>query len=97
MTTRARSRRTYSVEFKREAVALVADQGYSKVDAGRSLDVPANMIGRWQREFAEQSRGQSLSRDEREELKELRRENRQLKMETDILKKASAYFAKAMK
>ena len=97
MTTRTRTRRTYSEEFKREAVALVTEQGYSKTDAGRSLDIPANMIGRWLREFAEQSSVQLLSRDEREELNRLRRENRELRMEKDILKKASAYFAKEMK
>jgi transposase len=97
MPTRKRTRRTYSDEFKREAIALVTEQGYSKTDAGRSLDIPANMIGRWIRELKEQTHGTALSADERDELKKLRRENRELRMETDILKKASAYFAKQMK
>jgi len=47
MTTSKRTKRTYSEEFKREAVALVTEQGYSKAEAGRSLDVAPNMIGRW--------------------------------------------------
>lgn len=97
MPSRKRARRTYSAEFKREAVALVTEQGYSKTDAGRSLDIPPNMIGRWMKELEQQSDGTTLNADERDELKQLRRENRELKMETDILKKASAYFAKQMK
>lgn len=44
-------RKKYSQEFKGEAVGLVVDQGYSKAEAGRSLDVNPNMIRRWQREF----------------------------------------------
>jgi len=97
MTTSKRTKRTYSEEFKREAVALVTEQGYSKAEAGRSLDVAPNMIGRWLQEFEQQISGPSLTVDEREELKQLRRENRELRMEKEILKKASAYFAKEMK
>ncbi len=97
MTTSKRTKRTYTEDFKRDAVALVTEQGYSKAEAGRSLEIPANMIGRWLQEFEQQASGSSLSTDEREELKQLRRENRELKMEKEILKKASAYFAKEMK
>ena len=66
-------------------------------EASRSLGVSANLIGRWKRDFEEQSGGNTLSQDEREELKRLRRENRELRMEEEILKKASAYFAREMK
>ena len=48
-----RARKKYSTEFKREAVSLVIDQGYSKAEAGRSLDVNPNLIRRWQREFSD--------------------------------------------
>ena len=62
-----------------------------------SLDVGANLIGRWRRQFEEEASGVRLSGDEREELKGLRKEVRQLRMEKEILKKASQFFAKEMK
>ena len=90
-------RRAYTEEFKRDAVALVTEQGYSVAEAARSLDVGANLLGRWKRQHEEQVGGEVLNLDEREELKQLRKENRLLRMEKDILKKASQYFAKEMK
>jgi transposase len=92
-----RQRRDFPEDFKRDAVALVTEQGYSIAEAARSLDVGANLLGRWKREYEAQARGETLDQDEREELKRLRRENRELRMEKEILKKASAYFAKEMK
>ena len=75
----------------------MTEQGYSIAEAARSLDVGPNLLGRWKREYEAQAKGESLDKDEREELKRLRRENRELRMEKEILKKASAYFAKEMK
>ena len=95
MTTR--QRRNYPEDFKRDAVALITEQGYSIAEAARSLDVGANLLGRWKREYEAQAKGETLDQDEHEELKRLRRENRELRMEKEILKKASAYFAKEMK
>ena len=97
MTTEKRARRIYTEDFKRDAVALVTEQGYKVAEAARSLDVGANLLGRWKREFEAEASGDRLTSDEREELKRLRKENRMLRMEKDILKKASAYFAKEMK
>lgn len=97
MTTQKRTRRTYTQEFKQDAVALVTQQGYSIARAARSLDIADNILRRWKREFEAQASGDALTQDEREELRRLRRENRELKMEKEILKKASAYFAKEMK
>ena len=90
-------RRAYTEDFKRDAVALVTEQGYSIAEAARSLDVGANLLGRWKRQNEGQISDDALSLDEREELKQLRKENRLLRMEKDILKKASQYFAKEMK
>jgi transposase len=90
-------RRAYTEDFKRDAVALVTEQGYSVAEAARSLDVGAGLLGRWKRQQQEQVGDEALSLDEREELKQLRKENRLLRMEKDILKKASQYFAKKMK
>jgi transposase len=97
MTTEKRTRSNYTEDFKREAVALVTEQGYTIAEAARSLEVGANLIGRWRRQFADEASGTRLTGDEREELKRLRKENRQLRMEKEILKKASQYFAKEMK
>ena len=97
MTTETRKRRNYTEDFKRDAVALVTEQGYKTTEAARSLGIGDNLIRRWKREFEEEASGARLGADEREELKRLRKENRLLRMEKDILKKASQYFAKEMK
>ena len=97
MTTQKRKRRRYTEDFKREAVALVTEQGYSVAEAARSLDVGENQIRRWRQKFEQESGEGELDATEREELERLRKEVRQLRMEKDILKKASAYFAKEMK
>ena len=97
MTTKKRVRRQYSEAFKREAVALVTEQGYKLAEAARSVDVNANLLSKWRDRFAEEAAGTRLTGDEREELKELRKAVRLLKMEKEILKKASQYFAKEMR
>ena len=97
MTTETRKRRNYTEDFKRDAVVLVTEQGYKPSEAARSLGIGANLIRRWKREFEEEASGVRLGTDEREELKRLRKENRMLRMEKEILKKASQYFAKEMK
>jgi transposase len=97
MTTETRKRREYTEDFKRDAVALVTEQGYKPSEAARSLGIGDNLIRRWKREFEDEASGAKLGTDEREELKRLRKENRLLRMEKEILKKASQYFAKEMK
>ena len=97
MTTESRTRRKYTEDFKREAVALVTEQGYKVSEAARSLDIGDSLLRRWKREFEEEAAVSRLTSDEREELKRLRKEVRMLRMEKEILKKASQYFAKEMK
>ena len=92
-----RTYKQYSKEYKEEAVALVRDQGYSVPEAAKSLGIASNMLYRWKEQIESQITGKSLSADEREELKKLRKENKNLRMEKEILKKASAFFAKEMK
>lgn len=90
-----RPRRTFSDEFKRDAVSLVIDQEYSLAEAARSLGLHSNLIRNWKQKFMAQNNDQAiLSEDEKAELKRLREENRKLRMERDILKKATAFFAK---
>ena len=90
---RPRARRSHSEEFKREAVKLVTEQGYSVAEAARSLDIGPNLLGRWKAKYAEDAKAAELSDDERLELARLRAENKRLRMEREILKKATAFFA----
>ena len=93
-----KQRRTHSPEFKREAVALVVEHGYSLAAAGRSLGVNGSVIGRWKRELAgdaaEAFPGKGKRTAEQQRIDELEAENRRLRMEREILKKATAFFAK---
>ena len=88
-----RTRRTHSAEFKREAVKLVTEQGLSASEAARNLDIGANLLRRWKSKFENESEDSSLGDNERVELARLRAENKRLRMEHDILKKATAFFA----
>lgn len=97
MTVEKRQRRSFPEDFKRDAVALVTEQGYKVSEAARSLDIHENLLRKWKLKFEQQESGKMLNLDERDELKRLRRENRELRMEKEILKKASAYFAREMK
>ena len=97
MTAEKRKRRQYTEDFKRDAVALVTEQGYKVSEAGRSLGIKPDLIRRWRQEFEQEAAGTRVHPDEREELKQLRRRVRELEMEKAILKKASAFFAKEMK
>lgn len=88
-----RTYKTYSSEFKKEAIALITDQGYSVSDAAKSLGVNANLLYKWKERQAAEEQGVVLTMNEREELKRLRAENKRLRLEKEILKKASALFA----
>lgn len=87
------TKRKYTQEFKEDAVKLVTEQGYKISETARNLGIGANMLGRWKKEFEEEANGSRLPSDERAELNRLREENRRLKMEREILKKAAAFFA----
>tara|TARA_R110002072_G_scaffold33030_3_gene100200 strand:+ start:1511 stop:1804 length:294 start_codon:yes stop_codon:yes gene_type:complete len=97
MMNQKRKYKTYSKEFKEEAVSLVNDQGYSVNEAAEAVGVNPNQIYNWKKQLEEQANGTLLNDNERIELLKLRAENKRLKMEKDILKKASAFFAREMK
>ena len=75
----------------------MTEQGYKISEATRRLVVGANLIGRWGRQFADQASGAGLSTDEKQELARLRKEVRQLRIEKEVLKKATQFFAKETK
>ena len=92
-----RKRRAFTKEFKAGAVRLVRESGKSVPTVARDLDLTETALRSWVRQ-AEIDAGHGtpgvLTTAEREELGHLRRENRTLRMERDILKKATAFFAK---
>jgi transposase len=96
-----KTRRRFTKEFKDDAIGLVVDQGYSCAEVGRRLGVSENNVNRWVRQYHDQTQSQSpdgLTREQLEtELKRLRKENKRLEMEREILKKAAAFFAKESK
>ncbi len=92
-----RTYKQYSKEYKEEVVAVVLEQGYSVPEAAKSLGIASNILYRWKSKIESQPEGKSLSVDEREELKRLRKEVKNLRLEKEILKKARAFFAKEMK
>ena len=89
-----RSRRTFSDEFKSETVKLVKRSDRSMSDIARELGISAKSMGEWVRLATESGSGDEVSEDERAELKRLRKENSELRMEKEILRKATAFFAK---
>lgn len=86
--------RRYTDEFKNEAVNLVLNQSYSVAQAAQALGIAKSLLYRWK---AQLTQIPTLNPDEKAELLRLRKENKQLRMEQEILKKASAYFAKHVK
>lgn len=86
--TKKRTRQTYSAEFKANAVKLAMEGGSSIAAVARDLEVREKSLYEWVKLAKEEAQG-GLSFDEREELTRLRRENRRLRQERDILKKAS--------
>ncbi len=72
-------------EFKREAVKLVTEQGYTQTEAARSLGIHVNLIRRWRAKFAAENSGADTMREtEQQELIRLREESRRLRIERDI-------------
>ncbi|RDH93128.1 MAG: IS3 family transposase, partial [endosymbiont of Seepiophila jonesi] len=91
------TRKQYTKEFKLDAVSLVVDQGYSRSEAARSLDINAQMLGRWVKELQSDDgqafRGNGKLTPEQEENRRLKAQVKRLQMEKEILKKATVFFA----
>ena len=93
---RRRARRQFSDEFMAGAVRLVLDEGKTVGAVARELDLTPSSLGNWVKQArADRTKGKTgLTTEERAELARLRKENRELRMERDVLKKAAAFFAK---
>ena len=94
-------RQTYTAEFKCEAVRLVTEHGYSVAEAARNLGLNAQMLQRWKRELATRENaafpGKGRLSPDQEEVHRLREDNKRLRMERDILKKALGFVASESK
>ncbi len=91
------TRKKYSKEYKLDAISLVTEQGYSRAEAARSLGINANMLCRWVQEEqagdGQSFRGNGRLTPEQEENRRLRAEIKRLRLEKEILKKATVFFA----
>ena len=94
--TERRARRQFTEEFRAGAVRLVVDEGKTVGAVARELDLTPSSLAKWVSQArADRSQGKTgLTSAEREELARLRKENRILQEEREILKKATAFFAK---
>jgi transposase len=93
-----KTRKKYSKEFKLDAISLVVEQSYSVAEAAKSLGINPGNLGRWIKEQGSEGkqafRGNGNLTPEQQEIRQLREENKRLKMEKEILKKATVFFAK---
>ncbi len=91
-------RKHYSKQFKIDAVKLVTEQGFNVSEAARNLGIHHSSLRHWKKEFESDGNqafpGKGNLSSEKDELNRLRKENKRLRMERDILKKATAFFAK---
>jgi transposase len=95
-TTSRRPRRQYTDEFKAQTVRVVLEEGKTVGAVARDLDLTASALRTWvEQARADRTKGKTgLTTAEREELARLRKENRQLRMDREILVKAAAFFVK---
>ena len=91
-----RPRRQFDDDFKAQAVRLVLDDGKTVAAVARDLDLTESAVREWvKRAQADRTHGRTgLTTAEREELARLRKENRELRVDREILKKAAAFFAR---
>ena len=90
-----RTRRSFPDEFKTDAVAMVLDDGRKIVDVAEAIGVGEGTLGNWVRlEKIERGERAGLTKDDRAEIVELRKENARLRMERDLLKRATAFWVK---
>ena len=97
----SKTRKSYSKQFKIDAVKLITEQGYKISEAAQNLGINTYVLRRWKNQFEADSNqafpGKGHMTPEKEELHRLRKEVRQLRMERETLKKATAFFVKESK
>ena len=97
----ARERRQFDASFKLEVARMVKDQGRSVSEVCRSLNLGETAVRRWVAQYeAELAGGSGMGKPltaEQQRIRELEAQVRRLQEDNDILKKASAFFARALK
>ena len=97
----ARQRKKFDTSLKLEVVRMIKEQGLSIQHVSQSMDIGTTAIRRWLAQYeAEQSGKRGIGNAltaEQQRIRQLEQENRQLRMDVDILKKASAFFARELK
>lgn len=95
MGRRQRPRRSFTKAFKAEVVELVRQPGHSAASVARDLDLTETAVRQWVKQAdVDAGDGDGLTTAERVELAQLRKENRVLREERDILRRATAFFAR---
>lgn len=90
-----RPRRSFTKEFKAEVVALVRQPGNTVASVARELDLTETAVREWAKQAdIDDGRRDGVTTRDREELARLRRENQRLRQDVEILKRATAFFAK---
>lgn len=89
----ARAKRSFSVEFREKAVAYVVEQHKSIAGASKELGIGESTLANWVKACRDQASGVAPSPAERDEIRQLKADNRELQMRVELLKKATAYFA----
>jgi transposase len=101
MTNKRRARRKFDASFKLEVVRMVKEQGLGITQVCRSMDLGETAVRRWVKQYETELSGQpGLGKPltaEQQRIRELEAQNRQLRMDNDLLKKASAFFARELK
>ena len=96
-----KQRRKFDTSFKLEVVRMIKEQGLSVPHVSQSMNIGQSAIRRWATQYELEQSGQrgigNPLTAEQQRIRQLEQENRQLKMDVDILKKASAFFARELK
>lgn len=94
-------RRTFDDSFKLQVVKMIKDQGLTVAQVCRDLSIGETAVRRWIQQYEAEQLGQSgigkPLTSEQQRIRQLEQENRQLKMDNDVLKKATAFFARELK
>jgi|TARA_R110000868_G_C10825957_1_gene758967 transposase len=94
-------RRTFDDSFKLQVVKMIKDQGLTVTQVCRDLSIGETAVRRWIQQYEAEQLGQAgigkPLTSEQQRIRQLEQENRQLKMDNDVLKKATAFFARELK
>ena len=91
----ARKKKTYTIEFRKKTAELVIKQGYSVSEAAENFGIHPKTLWNWVSKYGDYKTDKN-SQYLREELAKLRKENKKLRLEREVLKKAAVFFAKEM-